>query len=197
MNGIEKIMDRIAAETREETDRLAAAAEAEAARIEQSYRAQADREAADARARGEKDAAELEARLVGAAGMERRRALLAVRQTQVDAAFEQAMETLCALPEEKYAAMAARLLTRAAPDGRGEAVFSPADRERIGRRAVDAANRALNGTLTLSDRTREMKGGFILVNGNVEVNCSFETLLRLQRAELAGEVAALLFPKTQ
>lgn len=197
MNGIEKITDRIAAETKAETDRLAAQAEAEAARIEQTYRAQAEREAADARARGEKDAAEHEERLVGAARMESRRALLAARQAQVDAAFDRAMETLCTLPKERYAAAMARLLTRAAPDGRGEVVFSPADRERIGRTAVDAANRALNGGLTLSDRTRAMKGGFILVDGNVEVNCSFETLLRLQREELAGEVAALLFPKTR
>lgn len=197
MNGIEKITGRIAAETKAETDRLLAAAEAEAAEIAGKYRAQAEREAADARAKNEKAAAEREERLVSVAQMEARRELLAERQTQVENAFARALEALRALPEKQYIAAAAELLVQAAPDGRGEAVFSQADRERIGQAAVDVANRKLNGHLTLSAQTRELKGGFILVNGNVEVNCTFDTLLRLQKEETAGEVAGLLFPRAQ
>lgn len=48
--------------------------------------------------------------------------------------------------------------------------------------------------LTLSEETRPLKGGFILSDGNVEVNCTFDTLVRLQRAETAGAVAKHLFP---
>ena len=49
--------------------------------------------------------------------------------------------------------------------------------------------------LTLSQETRPMRGGFILKNQNVEVNCTFETLVRLQKAETAGAVAKQLFPE--
>ena len=49
--------------------------------------------------------------------------------------------------------------------------------------------------LTLSQETRDIRGGCILKNGNVEVNCAFETLVRLQRAETAGAVAKQLFPE--
>ena len=38
-------------------------------------------------------------------------------------------------------------------------------------------------------------GGFVLKNGSVEVNCTFDTLVRLQKAETAGAVAAKLFPQ--
>lgn len=38
-----------------------------------------------------------------------------------------------------------------------------------------------------------MDGGFILSDGPVEVNCTFDTLIRLQRGALAGEVAKVLF----
>ncbi|MEG1658543.1 MAG: V-type ATP synthase subunit E [Oscillibacter sp.] len=48
--------------------------------------------------------------------------------------------------------------------------------------------------LTLSPETRPLKGGFILSSGNVEVNCTFDTLVRLQKAETAGAVAKHLFP---
>ncbi|MGI5963441.1 MAG: V-type ATP synthase subunit E [Lawsonibacter sp.] len=49
------------------------------------------------------------------------------------------------------------------------------------------------GMLTLSEETREMKGGFIMVDGDVEINCAFETLVRLQREKLEKEVAQVLF----
>ena len=47
--------------------------------------------------------------------------------------------------------------------------------------------------LTLSPETRPMSGGFILQDQRVEVNCTFDTLVRLQRAETAGAVAKKLF----
>ena len=49
------------------------------------------------------------------------------------------------------------------------------------------------GMLTLSEETRPIQGGFILVDGDVEVNCAFETLVRLQREKLEKEVADALF----
>ena len=195
MNGIEKITGRIAADTQAEIDRVLAGAQTEAEKITAKYRAQEDREAADAKAKNEKAAAEREERLVSVAQMEARKDLLTARQAQVETAFNQALEKLCAMPEERYIAVAADLLAQAATEGRGEVVFSPADREKVGQAAVDAANRKLNGKLTLSGQTRALKGGFILVDGSVEVNCTFDTLVRLQRGEMAGEVARVLFPE--
>lgn len=49
------------------------------------------------------------------------------------------------------------------------------------------------GLLTLSEKTRPIKGGFIMVNGNVEINCAFETLVRLQREKMELQVANALF----
>ena len=49
------------------------------------------------------------------------------------------------------------------------------------------------GQLTLSEQTRPIRGGFILSDGAVEVNCAFETLVRMQREGLERQVAELLF----
>ena len=73
-------------------------------------------------------------------------------------------------------------------------IFSQADRAQVGKAVVLAANEKLNGSLTLAEETRPMNGGFILSDGRVEVNCSFETLVRLQKAELTGKVTGALFP---
>lgn len=62
-------------------------------------------------------------------------------------------------------------------------------------KVVAGASAVLNGTgmLTLAEEARPMDGGFILSDGAVEVNCTFDTLIRLQRGALAGEVAKVLF----
>lgn len=62
-------------------------------------------------------------------------------------------------------------------------------------KVVTGANALLQGTamLTLADETREMEGGLILRDGNVEVNCAFETQLRVLRETMAADIAAILF----
>ena len=122
----------------------------------------------------------------------------------VEQAYELALKTLCTLPQEQYTDVLADLLVKAAPDGKGSVIFAPGDRERVGAAAVKAANSRLkNGALTLAEETRPIQGGFILVNGRVEINCTFDTLgksvhdllVRLQRTETAGAVAKKLFPE--
>ena len=49
------------------------------------------------------------------------------------------------------------------------------------------------GMLTLSEETRPIQGGFIMVDGDVETNCAFEVMVRLQREALERDVAQTLF----
>lgn len=62
-------------------------------------------------------------------------------------------------------------------------------------RVVTGASALLAGTgmLTLSEKTAPILGGLILADGDVEVNCAFETLVRLIRNDLSGQVARVLF----
>lgn len=62
-------------------------------------------------------------------------------------------------------------------------------------KVVTGASAILAGTgmLTLAEETRPIKGGIVLSDGDVETNCTFETLVRLQRENISGEVAKVLF----
>ena len=193
MNGIEKITQRIASEAQAEIDRILGDARDEADRIAESYRAQADGEAAELNARNEKNAAEREERLVSAAQMEARKVLLAAKQEMVEKAYIQALDKLCAMPEEQYVSVLAGLLVKASSNGKEEAVFSKEDREQVGKAAVEKANQLSGKQILLSEETQPIRGGFILKDKNVEVNCTFETLVRLQKAETAGAVVKKLF----
>ena len=194
MNGIEKITQRIAEQAQAEIDGVLEQARDEAARITASYRAQAEAEARELNAKNEKAAAEREERLVSAAQMEARKRQLAAKQEMLEKAYILALDKLCAMPEEQYTAVLAELLVRASSSGKEEAVFSEADRQRVGKAAVEEANRRSGKQLRLSEETQPIRGGFILKDRNVEVNCTFETLVRLQKTETAGAVVKKLFP---
>lgn len=195
MNGIEKITQRIESDAQAEIDRILGEARDEAARITASYRAQADAEARDLEAKNERVAAEQEERLVNAAQMKARKVQLAAKQEMVEKAYIQALDKLCAMPQERYVAVLANLLVEASSNGREEAVFSKEDREQVGKAAVEKANQISGKQLRLSEETQPIRGGFILKDKNVEVNCAFETLVRLQKAETAGAVVKKLFPE--
>ena len=140
-----------------------------------------------------KAAAEREERLAGTAQMEARKAALAAKQEMVEKAYELALKKLCSLPEEKYTAVLAELLVQASSTGKEEVIFSEADRRKVGKAAVEKANKDGGKKLALSGETRSIPGGFILRSENVEVNCAFDTLVRLQKAETAGDVVKKLF----
>lgn len=227
MNGIEKITGQIQADTQAEVDQIAAQAKAQADEILADYEARAQAQAKIIAEKGKQNAAHREERLIAVAGLEERKATLNAKQEMVDRAFDQAMETLCNLPEEEYVNLLAALAVKAAVTGREQVILSQKDRARVGKAVVMTANDALakavapkmpqdltetrtgaflekvvngasallagTGMLTLSEKTAPIQGGLLLADGDVEVNCSFEMLVRLARNDLAGQVAKLLF----
>ncbi len=227
MNGIEKLTQQINADAQAEIDAVLAEAQQKADAITADYAQRAEKVSADILSRGEDAAAQREERLLSMAAMEGRKELLAAKQDMLGKAFDLALEKLCALPDEEYVALLAKLAAAASTTGREQLIFSQKDRTRVGKAVVTAANEILakavapklpgevtdtkagsildkvvtgasallagTGMLTLSEQTRPIRGGFILSDGDVEVNCAFETLVRLQRGEISGAVADVLF----
>lgn len=195
MDGIEKIIDRISGDAQREVDDVLAKARAEADKILSQYQAQAQAEADDILTRGEKAAVERGERLASVAQLECRKDVLRAKQEVIDEAFQLALKKLTQLPQEAYVSLLADLAVEASSKGNEKLIFSVADRARVGKAVVVAANEKLGdkGQLTLAQETRPMQGGFILSDGAVEVNCTFETLVRLQRGTLSTQVAGVLF----
>ena len=216
MTGIEKICEKILAEAQAEADAIIERGRREAEDILRGYSEMASAEAEKITGAGKKTAAEREARLSGAAGLDARKMRLQTKQQLLDAAFAAALDKLRAMPEDEYIAALAALAAKSAVSGREEVILSPEDRESCGKQVVAEANRILNeakeaeadgaiaklghriisrltGGLTLSAETRPIAGGVILREGRMEVNATFDTLIRLNRDKLSGEVAELLF----
>ena len=127
--------------------------------------------------------------------MEARKQLLAFKQQLVSKAFEEAERQLAELPREEYIAFLASLAAKAATYGTEELVFNARDAKEVGSAVAKAANAALGakGHLTVSEETREISGGLIVKQGDIETNCALDMLVSMQRSALASQVAEVLF----
>ena len=194
MNGIEKITARIETDAKSEIAEILREGEAKAARIRGDYQAQADAAAKAADAAGKEAAQRQAERLEGAAQMEAKKMILAAKQSCLDEAFDKARQQLLGLPDGQYSDLLAKIAAKASRSGKEEIILSAKDHKRVGAKVVEKANFILGtGKLTLAGETREMDGGLILRDGQVEVNCAFETQLRVLREDMTAEVAAILF----
>ena len=193
MNGLDKIIARMEADTRVECDALAANAAGNADAILRDYQAQADAVARDSAQRAETQAAEHLEHLNGSSQLVCRQRVLAAKQQLIDEAFARAAQALAALPQADYIDLLASL---AAENGSGdeELLLSKTDRDAVGAAVVEAANAKKPGAaFRLSEETRDTGGGLVLRRGRVELNCSFTEKLRQLRQEESSSVAKLLF----
>ena len=197
MEGIEKITARIIEDAEREIAQMQRENEEKINALTAEAKSAAEQESLELLTRGRRAAEERE-RLSSSAAVECRKMELAAKQELLNEAFAVAVEELCHLPREKYLALIASLAAEVAEGGE-EMILSPQDASEIGPEVVLLANTALReagkpGKLTLSAEPRSIPGGFILSHGDVELNCAFDTLVRLQREKLEKEVAAILFP---
>ena len=198
MKGIDKITSRIIADAeaecrdvKRESDERCAAVRAENEKRAQDEYWRLVRE-------GVKDTEQRVQRMDRTARLEAKKSVLNMKQEAVSRAFELAKDKIAELPERDYVAFLAREAAEAAITGQEEVIFCERDRKSVGAKAVKAANellaaKGMPGLLTLSDATRDMAGGLMLKQGDIEVNCTVDTLLDLTRDELAARVADVLF----
>ena len=211
MNGIENIIARIEEDAQKEVNEILARAEAEASAISAKYAEIAKEESAAIIEKGEKAAADRTLRLQGVARLDARKMLLKTKQEMIELSFREAEAKLSALSDGDYVETLARLAVSAAQTGNEEIILSADDREKYGKDVVARANSLLNEDegiariitaagkkirgegIKLSEETREISGGLILKDGDLEVDASFKTIVNQMRDTLSGDVAAILF----
>lgn len=198
MNGIEKLTGRIYEEAEKEASTIIGAAEKEANDITAKIEATALEEYEVIVKKGKLAAEQREERLASSAKLEAKKLVLESKQAMVSKAFELALEKLKNLDDDKYISFLSNLTVEASRSGNEQILLSENDRTKYGTEVVNSANKKLaeNGkvaNISLSDESAKIEGGLILKENNIEMNCSFEMLLKLKRDELATEVSKVLF----
>jgi len=200
MDGIDKIIGRIEADTTAQVAALIAQAKDEAAEISEKYRKAAEEEYNELRRAGIEECRLRAERLDSACEMEAKKSILALKQEMVASTFVRAKKYLRDLSAAQYTEFLTLMCLNAARTGREQVILNASDaKSPAARKAVKAANdrllleRSLPGNLTLSAETREISGGLILKDGDIEVNCSIDALVDMSRPSLSATVAEILF----
>ena len=195
MNGIDKIVSRLEADAQSELDAMNAESKRTCDAILAEYGAKAENAYAAAAKKGQDACAQRAERLASAADMEAKKALLSFKQELVGGVFDKAAARLAGLPQEEYISFLASQAAKAAITGEEELIFCAKDAKAVGEKVCAAANKLLGpkGHLRVSRLTREISGGVIVKQGDIETNCAIDMLVTLRRGDLASQVAEILF----
>ncbi|MCR4907199.1 MAG: hypothetical protein K5985_00075 [Lachnospiraceae bacterium] len=194
MTGLEKIVGRIGDESSRETSGIIAEAHAEADRIIEEATRKAEEEEKRIIAESEAESAAIVSRAESAAALSKKQQLLEAKGEVIEEVFEEALRSLCNLPEKDYFSMIRKMIIKYGRREFGKIMFSKRDIDRMPFDFKTALPTMVEGgRLELDSRMAEISGGFILRYGDIEENCSFEAILKERREELQEEVQKILF----
>ncbi len=190
MTGLDKILEHIKQDAQQEADRLMTEAKTETDSLlavadedENRLRTQADEK------RNTQVLLTLE-RGKSAAALAHRKLLLEAKQEIIADMMEAAKQSLQELPEKEYFETILKMVARYRLLQEGEIMFSKKDLSRV---PASFAAALKEYSLTVSKETREINGGFVLLYGDIEENCSFDALFFEAKDELADKIRDLLF----
>ncbi len=195
MQGIDRIIARIAEEAAEEIKRQDENAGKQAEDIRNKGKAEADA-AYEARMKDARAVAEeVKRRAVSMARLSAQKTALATKQEVIGQAFDRARERLAAMQGAPYESFLASLIERNAEGGE-TVFFSPKD-EKLCDKIIKAANERLTkkgiAPVTSGGTDPKVPDGVILRKGLVEQNLTLDAMIRQARPSLTGMVAELLF----
>ncbi len=195
---LEKLLEKIESDAREESRRVLAEAEEEAARIrkeaEEEARLEAESISRSYHARAENE----RLRIISRARLDGRIDLLAAKDRVLEEVFREVSESFRKLPAERYRGWLKALILSGVTTGEETLVPSPHDRELLASGLLEELNgelrsRGLAGGLRLADEDAPFDRGVILRGEKTETNLSSEAVLQRVREENEEEVSRILF----
>lgn len=123
-----------------------------------------------------------------------KKTLLNKKQEIISTCFEAAADAFTArVDEETYVKLLVKMGLESGVKG-GTLIFNADEKEKIGRRIVESLNSASGeSSFVLSAETGNMKGGYIIAGGSVNIDNTVEALVNESREYLAADVARMLF----
>lgn len=196
MSGLDKMKARILEEAESSARDILDRAGEEADRILREAGTAADAAAAEIAAGAVRDSLERKRRAGAAADMQRKQAVLAAKQEMIREVLREAYEEILGLEAKRYFGLMEKLLKEYVLPEEGEICFNSRDLERMpegfsGRIRTIAAE--AGGSLTLSETPLDTDGGFLLVYGGIEENCTLKAVFSSRREELSDQVNRMLF----
>jgi len=196
MSGLDKMKSQILDEANHSADKKIAEAKAKAEKILKEAKAEAEAQAEIISNKAQADAENYIQRIESSSEMQRKQAVLRAKQDVIAVVLDKAYNKILSMETEAYFNMIRGMLNKYVLPEDGMICFSEEDLKRMpaGFEAeIQKAAASKGGALKLFKEAKEMEGGFILVYGGIEENCTVKALFDAKRDELSDKVQGLLF----
>lgn len=193
MSGLTKIIERIGQDSAAKCDTIIQEAQAEATDMKKAATEKAEADKAAALEKAKKEAKSIVDMAASGATQEAKKQILATKVHIIDKAIDSALTKLKSLPEEDYFAAIYSLVKANSQEGEGVMYLSSKDVARLPADFDAKVNEAAKGTIVVSKEAKEISEGFVLVYGEVEINCTFEALIDDAKDDLKDELYTIIF----
>ena len=188
---MEKVAKKILDDAQKERDRIIKEAEDEALKIKNETKEEIDRLNKETKKLVNEAQEKEKRRLIGMANLAVRNEVLRAKREIMDTMFNEVLQRLNSRKKDEYLELMKTLLERT-EERDGEIIVGEKE-DKIGPEFIERVNNELGAKFSLSNEKRPIKGGFILHQGKIEIDASFESILNSKRKELELELAKLLF----
>ena len=196
MEGLEKILDAIAADAQKQSDEIVEEANNQAKAIKKESDDLSTAEYNSVVGKANERANRIIESADSFSEIDFRNKILSEKRVMIDRVFDKAVEKLVNLPDDKYLAVITALVKKYADNGEGELIFNSKDLKKATPSFVDALNKSLTSgkSVVISEKADDsIVGGFRIRYGNIEVNCAFDALCNEYRETATTNVAKILF----
>ncbi|MDO5448399.1 MAG: V-type ATP synthase subunit E [Clostridia bacterium] len=195
MAGLEKIIERIASDSAAKCDGIIFDAQNEATKIKDAATQKAEDDKAAVIEAANKEAKALVDMAESGAELEGKKELLATRVEVINKAIDVAFQKLGAMPDDEYFAALYALVKKYAQDGEGTMLLSKKDLGRLPKDFDKKINEGLakGAKISVAKDPANISDGFILVYGDIEINCTFEALIEDSRDAIKDELYSIIF----
>jgi len=195
---LEKILEKIIQDSEQEIRKVLDEAKLRASQIIEEGRREAEKVVQELTREGEDNARKAKERIVTMASLESRKRILGEKQRILRELYLEAEKRIRNLNGRDYRDLVKRIMLESCQSGEELVVVGEKDRKRIDERLINSVNAELEkvgkkGKLKLSSELAPIPDGFILKSGKVEINNSWESILRSLREKTEDEVIKLLF----
>ena len=194
MTGLEKILSTIEQDSNDRCREITEQAQKQAQEIIDAASAKAQEDIENAKASVDKKVAEHDAAIEASVSMTKNRIILEGKLDIISSTLERALEVIKALPKKEYFEILKGLILKNVRKGEGVLRFSEEDTEKLPSNFIDSINNALKRGYKISlGESADIDSGFILVYGDIDINCSFDAVASAKREELRDTLNEMLF----
>lgn len=196
MNGLDKIIKKIESDSQNASKQTVSQAELKAKEILSAGEKSCEEIKKREELRCEAACADIRARAASAAELEQRKSKLFARQSVISDMLERCKDSLKNLEKGEYFELILKMVQKYSEKQDGEILFSKKDMDRMEKGFISKINKVSAGKLTFGKpKGRKIGGGFVLVYGDIEINCTFDTIFTVEKEKLTDVVSAVLFDK--